>query len=164
MAVKHLANVGSISSGTMRNEDLIPDFLWELEHLAKRNHNKLHLTLVEEIQNRIDTIEDYFDTEEASYDLNDDLFEALNEYAKPFCYFGSHPGDGAEFGFWIDDLSIEDGISSGEILTQSDRHGSRNDDIPSKFNGYLLYTNDHGNQTLFKCWPFGNRKEIWAIV
>ena len=104
---KQYANLGSISTGTMRNEDLIPDFLDTLETLAnlnkcKRHHKcKRHLTLIDEIENRIDTIPDYYNTEDADIDLNEDLFDALNEYAPPHAYFGSHPGDGSDYGFWI---------------------------------------------------------------
>ena len=98
---KQYANLGSISTGTMRNEDLIPDFLDTLETLAKLNKCKKHLTLIDEIENRIDTIPGYYDTEDADFDLNEDLFDALNEYAPPHAYFGSHPGDGSDYGFWI---------------------------------------------------------------
>lgn len=32
--------------------------------------------------------------------LNDDVFEHLNEIAPDGYYFGAHPGDGSDFGFW----------------------------------------------------------------
>jgi len=155
----HYGNIGTISCGTMRNEDLIPAFLNELEHLAKLNNNKCHLTLVNEIQNRIDTMEDYYDSEDADYDLNEDLFNALDGYAMPYCYFGSHPGDGADYGFWISDDAIRDDIKFNELLSISDLN-----EIPSDYNGMAIHINDHGNMTLYKCWPFGHRKEIWAGV
>ena len=32
--------------------------------------------------------------------LLEDLFEALNECSSTGYYFGAHPGDGSDFGFW----------------------------------------------------------------
>lgn len=141
--IKKFANIGSISSGTMRNEDLIPDFLDELERLAKLNKNKTHLTLVEKIQNRINNNPDYYESENADYDLNEDLFNALNEYAKPYCYFGSHEGDGSNYGFWVSYDSIQDDIEFKELLSVSDLN-----DIPHNYNGFAVFTNDHGKMIM----------------
>jgi len=88
------ASIGSISSGTMREEDLIPCFISELEYL-EHPQAKEHRDVWEELdQNDKETYVD----ECAS--LLEELFEALDECAPDFCYFGTHYGDGADFGFW----------------------------------------------------------------
>lgn len=93
------AKIGTVSHATVRNEDLIPAFCYELEYHAKQNNNQGHLALVEEIRDRMGK-PGYYDSDDADYDLNEDLFDALNEYAPEGCYFGSHPGNGSDYGFW----------------------------------------------------------------
>lgn len=91
--------IGSISEGTMRPEDLIPEFLSELRYRMRERRIKGHAALYREIDKRSDA-EGYYETEEADRDL-EALFDALGEYAGPYFYFGAHPGDGADYGFWL---------------------------------------------------------------
>ena len=94
------AQLGSISTGTMRYHDLIPVFAGELERLDNEGKyvgliDRCNALTDEDYEsNDIDTIE------KISFILNEDLFEALNEFAPAYCYFGSHEGDGADYGFW----------------------------------------------------------------
>ena len=151
--------IGTVSSGTMREEDLIPDFCWELKSLAKqtgicnRRTRAKHLRTVREIEKRMEQ-EDYFESDDAGYDLNETLFDALNEYAGPYFYFGSHPGDGADYGFWLsDDFQNEfDGLKVSDPS-----------EIPAKHRGEVLIVNDHGNMTLVVKTSRALRV-IWAIV
>jgi hypothetical protein len=105
---------GSVSTATMRTEDLIPAFIAQLGYLAKSTPCIVdtvtaagHLVLIRDIESRMET-DDYFESDDAGYDLNESLFDALNEYAAPNCYFGSHPGDGADYGFWPSDDGAEE--------------------------------------------------------
>jgi len=74
--------LGSISTGTLRDEDLAPIFI---SHLVESGA-------------------DYGDIPE---DV-DGLIEALNAICPPFVYFGTLKGDGSDFGFWADWDSLEE--------------------------------------------------------
>ena len=147
------AAMGSVSNGTMREEDLIPDFVWTLKHLAKQNDNQSHLTLCDEIEERMEE-DDYYASEDASFDLNEGLFNALNEYALPYFYFGSHPGDGADYGFWLSEF-FEDGFEGLKVEDTSE--------VPNDYSGEVLHVNDHGNMTLYAA-QNGKLEKIWGIV
>jgi hypothetical protein len=87
------ATIGSVSSGTMRPEDLIPDFAWELKSLMRgnrltRDQRKRFNALLKECDKDIEDCED-------ADGLLDELFDALGEFAPPYCYFGASEGDGA---------------------------------------------------------------------
>lgn len=90
-----LGEIGSISWGTLRAEDLIPAFADELERLDEEGK---YSDLIKEANEITD-----FDSEESSYILNEELFNALNDFAPDGCYFGASEGDGTDFGFWLID-------------------------------------------------------------
>lgn len=146
--------MGSISSGTMRHEDLIPDFVWELEHLAKAHNRKDHLNMCKGIRQSMEK-EGYYESEDADIDLNEDLFNALNEYAAPYFYFGSHPGDGADYGFWLGEIEEYDfnGLKVSDLS-----------EVPKDYAGEILHINDHGNMTLYSKAKTQKPREIWAVV
>ena len=91
----------SISTATMRKEDLIPCFY---EFVKENNQNYFDDSTI--LYNRIVTFtsdegiwESYYDSEDSDYDL-EELFDAMETLADDGYYFGSHPGDGANYGFW----------------------------------------------------------------
>lgn len=94
------AEIGSISSGTMRPEDLIPSFMCALEYLADGATDlTIAITSRIEFADQDENCYDYYASNASGFDLQE-LFDALNSYAPENCYFGSHPGDGADYGFW----------------------------------------------------------------
>ena len=115
--MKH-AQPGTVSHGTTRIADLIPAFAAALERLQNANCYtrdgderelvKLHerctnlLARIEQHQNE----PEYFDSETADDDLHD-LFDLLGEFAPPGHYFGSHEGDGSDYGFWSYDADAD---------------------------------------------------------
>src|SRR4051812_37161844 len=104
-------NIGTLSSGTLKPEDLIPCFISHLESQKplRREHRQL-IRAIEARMNASDTLGIrywYYESDEVSEDL-DALVEALTEYAPVYFYFGAHPNDGADFGFWLDESFSED--------------------------------------------------------
>jgi hypothetical protein len=103
--------LGTLSEGTMRPEDLIPRFMDALGQYAPHRADALRAIYPVTIQT-IETgtpPEHPSDLHEQAWEhrhetaaqmLLDDLFEALNEIAPEGAYFGAHEGDGADYGFW----------------------------------------------------------------
>lgn len=170
------AAIGSISSGTMRPEDLIPAFIEALDNLKEELSLSLKVGAsfeeTEDVKQRVSQLDDlladieqnqhkipnYFDSEDAMYDLNETLFDALQEFAPPYCYFGSHPGDGADFGFWPSQDAIDDATYDGESLAVSDLS-----EVPNDYVGDVIHVTDHGNTTLYVA-ENGELTELWAFV
>lgn len=110
------ASLGSVSSGTLRSEDLIPRFCAVLLSLSKAESvssdpDEMRIedneTLVSEIRQHMED-DTYFDSEQPHWDL-ESLESALNSYALPGAHFGANEGDGADFGFWnCDEFCTED--------------------------------------------------------
>lgn len=143
------ASFGSISSGTMRADDLIPAFAAELAYLDKDDN--AFADLIREA----DETEDY-DSEDAA-DILEELFEALNEFAPTYGYFGAHPGEGADYGFWLHE-DWQQNMRDDDVLEVSDLA-----DIPEDYAGEVLIVNDHGNAT-FGHVEAGKFSETWSVV
>ena len=84
--MKELLNQ-TISHGTMRPEDLIPKFLEVLEELnpkVSESAKRWNELAIQEVQSQ----------------FLSELFDLLDQEAPEGFYFGSHPGDGSDYGFW----------------------------------------------------------------
>ena len=92
-----LKNV-SLSEATMRPQDLMPAFIYAIRQIDP--DNKPLMDNIDELEKDIKNHgSDYYETEECSLDLAY-LFDTLNELAPDGYYFGAHPGDGSDYGFW----------------------------------------------------------------
>lgn len=140
---RYIAQVGAISSGTLRTEDLLARFAEELERLArgcehpgnKQTYDELVAEAREFARDDEGEANEQFDG--ARDEVLDMLSCALGEFAPPYCYFGSHEGDGACFGFWPNMLSI------GELPRVVDGDAAR------ALGEDCVCVNDHGNVTVF---------------
>ena len=175
------AQPGSVSSGTMRPEDLIPAFSDALDNLKDELITSLSSQATfeetETVKQRVAGIDsflaeietrqespDYYESEDSGWDL-ESLFDTLDKFAPPYCGFGSHPGDGADYGFWISEEIQEDGlpaaIHDGDpsvLMLVSDLS-----EVPDDHSGDVLDINDHGNMTLYAC-DNGKLSEVWGVV
>jgi len=151
--MKHKAQFGTISHGTMRTKDLIPAFANELEYLAGDEAgfdvliSRANALLMDEDGN-------YYLNEDDAQEVLNYLFDALNSLAPSYAYFGSHSGDGSDYGFWLS----EDLVQEFDGLKVSDTS-----EVPEDFSGEVLHVNDHGNATLYAA-NAGILTEIWAVV
>jgi hypothetical protein len=146
-----IPSFGSVSTGTLRPEDLADTFAAELRYYAPRMAAKLAKDF-ETPDNQTDNAID-----DATAEYVDALQDALSEVAsrRAFCYFGTLEGDGADFGFWFDLASYEQGVQDREIHTFSD--ASRMDESRRQFKRepadnrpqYFAVISDHGNISLY---------------
>ena len=87
---------GTLIRATMRSQDLIPAFMSAIRETAEYAQM---LNVVPAYALEDDDAE-YWDSEECSMLLNEELFDILNHYAPDGYYFGAHIGDGSDYGYW----------------------------------------------------------------
>lgn len=97
------AEIGTVIRGTMRAEHLVPALLGKLEELnperaAQVIRDEAMLPLCPSKHTDMDRWAR--DNPGAADCLLNVLFDALRYQAPPGCYFGSHPGDSSDIGFW----------------------------------------------------------------
>lgn len=183
---KYTATIGSISHGTMRDEDLIPCFLNEIQRIDRKRITALRkdkdwIIITNWFKNHGDddirgctkrllayhkkigtaSIATVRDPDRFYWsEYTNQLFEILNEYAPPYCYFGSSEGDGADYGFWTYHWSeIKQDTIDSETPMVSD-----SSELPKGHRGEWFQISDHGNVTLYVRNSKKQDKEIWGIV
>ena len=139
--------LGSISTGTLRTEDLLFDFAlalrefedkWNSEHEALYDQAKQHMAQAPSESELNQTVSN--------------LQDALQEYCPPFVYFGALEGDGADFGFWPDIETIQ------EIVNIAECDASQGISCPD--DGVIVQVSDHGNVTVMDM----ERNVLWSVV
>lgn len=106
---------GLVIEGTMRPQDLIPEFLAVLDDLDHERHDAILRDYPKALTTSYmgGSWDEWCDSEDAGYML-EELFDALEEYAPDGCYFGAIEGDGSCYGFWrIDDESLDETNKTG---------------------------------------------------
>ena len=138
--------LGSVSTGTMRTEDLIPTFASVLADLDAKKASELATEYA-----------NWEDDQESANWYFDALSDALNDAAPDYVHFGANEGDGADYGFWIHWESLEDDCRDDAVRKIADLA-----DWPADTENLdaVLLVNDHGNATLYST----DREELWACV
>lgn len=97
-----------VSTDTLRNEDLLVRYWQAAEQLLAINGAQFEAPLFETLERLTgeDSKECDWDEEQAAQCV-DDLAEILQDYAPRGFSFGASVGDGACFGFWLDDAWAE---------------------------------------------------------
>lgn len=142
--------LGSISHGTLKVEDLLEALLSALDDIKLSARDR---STVRKIQSDWTTATTQYTDDLYDLVFADDLYSLLldlaQEYTPPYCYLGMHEGDGSDLGVWIDDQALSDARVDGELI-----------DIGDAAPSYILVTNDHGNQTLYRA----ELKPVWEVV
>src|SRR5258708_29737722 len=137
-------SIGTVSDGTMRDEDLIDTFASELSRHMKRmrlrrDQRRRYNAILKDALAMSGDQEGHPGNEHCQSEIVSDLFEALDEIAPPYAHLGSLGGDGACYGFWpilpTGDYDERPKLTAGDA-------------IPREHWGKDVYVvNDHGNVT-----------------
>lgn len=145
--------LGTVSHGTLRIEDLIPAFR---EALTDQGG------VPPELSYDGGPTEEYWggESEEAQWDL-EELWDELNYLCPPYVYFGAHPDDPSDFGFWpdMDRLEMEVQYARRAWETQTDVPLEA-DEVILPNDALIVKINDHGNVTVMDM----ARNVLWECV
>ena len=136
------ATIGTVSHGTHRVEDLLDAFASELRYLVGKEAASAwpYASTLRGADDCIAEIAESDNEPADAMEIVNELIDYLNELAPPYCYFGAHPGDGSDFGFWPD----FDAMECEDLPRVEDAS-----ELPDGYTGEWLHVNDHGNVTLF---------------
>jgi hypothetical protein len=143
--IQNKVHLGPISSDTLKAEDLLEAFAWELNDLDKGN------LLAAKAEALLWGDGEDFTEEEMDqvHELLEDIENALNELCPPFVYFGARYGDGACFGFWFDNDALAHALRDDELY---ERVVDEDDQAYRYLHDYNIWVfiSDHGNVTIME--------------
>jgi hypothetical protein len=159
-------SLGTISSGTLRPEDVIPELLYAAYSIRMSRADRATVRkLAREWAAMTDDDGDILDSArdsnpDADAEIWQELADLLESYTPDYCYVGSIEGDGADIGVW----PVSE-VLMGEYADECPRidvSGNPRDFVPRSASHYIAVS-DHGNATLYR--RAGNRwVECWSVV
>ena len=168
--------LGSISTGTLRQQDLLSAFAQKLSSLestkfyAEVGPDSLELyhgsELVQQAPAMLNALDNTTSLATGAVsnpyvaEYLDWLTDALQEYCPPFIYFGTLEGDGADFGFWPDTESLGDALQDTALDWSDNAWDWDLGDYILDDHGVIVQVSDHGNVTVMDL----DRNVIWATV
>ena len=138
--------LGSISTGTLRPADLMATYESTLEAMLSPTDFSI-------------AIESIYRHDEDS-DMVCAYEDALQALCPPFVYFGTHPGDGADFGFWPDMDRIEEEIGTTIQIASSLSDFQAEHCWTLADDNVIVQVSDHGNVTVMDM----ERNVLWSVV
>lgn len=99
------AEPGTVSHGTMRSVDLVGTFMDFMKEHDNDKWRSMFVGLMAEIGVGRYNAWLRGECEEDAMDwfLQETLWDAMSELAPEGHYFGAHPGDGSDYGYWPDE-------------------------------------------------------------
>jgi len=147
--------LGSISTGTLRTEDLLPIFVSTIDSLNGDQPNTSYLGFSDDLPD--DHM--YWQSEEAMHDM-EALQDVLQTLCPPFVYFGTLEGDGADFGFWPDMERLQETLTAATVEHTLTLPRNEEWEWQLEDEGVIINTNDHGNTTVMDM----ERNVLWSVV
>ena len=99
---------GTVSEGTMRPQDILPAIMDVLKEYHPEAYQLVTDTISEEFDvTYVELCRD--ETHQGWWSVNQwwlldgFVWPAMDDIAPDGHYFGAHPGDGADYGFWLND-------------------------------------------------------------
>ena len=113
--------LGTISTGTLRTQDLLPTFVNTLLGIDNANDGQTHGYQFT-YQNAWDSDYDADSYWNSSYPTEDleIVSNLLVDLCPPFVYFGTLEGDGSDFGFWVDHGEVLEVMLTAEENEEGD--------------------------------------------
>lgn len=160
------AKIGSVSTGTHDIEVLLDLFLAEYLRLCKVTNTKLDAQFVASTEAAVAGVRadpDHISFEQMSNaaDMLEFMIETLNSFAPPYCFFGAHKHDGADYGFWVQWDAIEDDAHGCYASVVKVAAGNPWPKLSPDVE-YVMEINDHGNAALFSAAVPDT--ELWSMV
>lgn len=142
--------IGSISTGTLRDDDVIPALLDACDTVRMTRDDREQARDLRKEWDHWQGSED--DRPEWGHESSGEIWEALldllGNYAPPYCFVGASEGDGADIGVWV----------CCDVHSRDEVWDTREPE-PEYWEHRLVVT-DHGNMTLYD----RRGREVWSCV